>query len=91
MIALPSPFERFEICLARRNKRMTEQRRLIVQHVFSLDARIHADQIIEFFRENPPTFRVGRATVYRTLMELVDCGLLQQLDENGTVWYDPVA
>ncbi len=90
MIALPSPLERFEKCMARRGMRMTKTRRLIAQHVFSLEGRIQADQVLEFFRGNLPAFRIHRATVYRTLQELVDCGLLRRVSENSAASYDPV-
>jgi len=66
-----SPQQRFEEFLQSRGMRVTQQRRLLVEHVSS---------------GHPG--HVSRPTVYRTLNEFVDAGLLRRFVLNGRAVYE---
>src|SRR5687767_1921565 len=77
-----SPIARFEEYLQSKGMRSTEQRRLLVEHVFSRHEHFDADALIEQLpRKNEPGY-VSRPTVYRTLTEFVDAGLLRKFELN---------
>jgi Fur family ferric uptake transcriptional regulator len=74
-----TPLERFEEFLQSRGKRVTQQRRIIVERVFSHHDHFDADQLLDQLRKKPSDQAVSRPTVYRTLSELVDAGLLRKM------------
>jgi Fur family transcriptional regulator, ferric uptake regulator len=78
-----TPAERFEEFLRSRGMRSTEQRRLLVEHVFSHHEHFDADTLIEQLPSKGQKGYVSRATVFRTLNELVDAGLLRKFDLDG--------
>lgn len=83
-----TPLERLEEYLQSRGKRMTQQRRMIVEQVFSRHEHFDADALLEqLIREFGPR-QVSRPTVYRTLSELVDAGLLVKMDLGGRSVYE---
>ena len=62
-----TPMERFEEYLRSRGMRNTEQRRILVEYVFSQHDHFDADALIEKLpRKGQPQY-VSRPTVYRTL------------------------
>ncbi len=67
-----SPVERFEEYLQSRGMRNTDQRRSLVQHVFSHHDHFDADNLIEQLPKKGESGYVSRPTVYRTLNEFVD-------------------
>jgi Fur family ferric uptake transcriptional regulator len=82
-----SPLERFEEFVQSRGKRRSPQRRLIVEQVFSRHDHFDADELLANLRENGDR-KVSRATVYRTLGDLVEAGLLRQMDLKGRKVYE---
>lgn len=77
-----TPQERFEEYLQSRPKpkRMTSQRRVLIDHVFSRHDHFDADELIDQLnRKSRGVDRVSRATVYRALDELVEAGLLRKM------------
>ncbi len=83
-----SPQERFEEYLQSKGMRNTEQRRALVDLVFSHHEHFDADSLIERLpRRGQPGF-VSRPTVYRTLNELVDAGLLRRFELDGRAVYE---
>jgi Fur family transcriptional regulator, ferric uptake regulator len=83
-----SPMERFEEYLQSRGKRVTQQRRLLVNHVFARHQHFDADDLLEELERRQASQQVSRPTVYRTLRELVDAGLLRQLNLGGRAVYE---
>jgi Fur family ferric uptake transcriptional regulator len=83
-----SPLERFEEFLQSRGKRVTQQRRVIVDRVFSHHEHFDADQLLEQLRKQVGDQSVSRPTVYRTLSELVDAGLLRKMVLNDRSVYE---
>lgn len=83
-----SPIQRFEEYLQSRGQRNTEQRRYLVERVFSHHEHFDADQLIDQLpRKGSPNY-VSRPTVYRTLKEFVDAGLLRSFELNGRSVYE---
>ena len=82
------PLERFEEYLQSRGKRMTQQRRLIVDEVFSRHEHFDADELLEMLAQTSGRGKVSRPTVYRMLGELVDAGLLRKMDLGGRAVYE---
>jgi len=80
--------ERFEEYLQSRSKRMTRQRRLIVDHVFREHHHFDADDLLDHLKQTLGERKVSRPTVYRTLSELVDAGLLIKMELGGRAVYD---
>jgi Fur family ferric uptake transcriptional regulator len=74
-----TPQARFEEFLQSRGKRMTQQRRAIVDFVFSRHDHFDADNLLVDLRKAGHGRLVSRPTVYRTLSELVNAGLLREI------------
>jgi Fur family ferric uptake transcriptional regulator len=83
-----TPVERFEEYLNARGLRKTDQRRYLVEQVFARHEHFDADQLMEQLpRRGQPNY-VSRPTVYRTLKEFVDAGLLRCFELNGRSVYE---
>jgi len=82
------PAERFAQFLQSRGKRMSQQRRLIVEQVFSHHDHFDADELIDHLRPLVAQRKVSRPTVYRTLAELVEAGLLRKETLGGRSVYE---
>jgi Fur family ferric uptake transcriptional regulator len=69
--------EAFRDYLRRRGIKHTAARRKILNAVLELDGHFEAEQVLNLLRGQG--HNVGKATVYRTLPLLVDCGILKQI------------
>jgi len=83
-----SPQERFEEYLQSRGKRITQQRRIMVDFVFERHDHFDADELIAGLGQRPDGDKVSRPTVYRTLNELVEAGLLRKMTLGGRAVYE---
>ena len=83
-----TPEERFEDYLQSRGMRNTEQRRALIKIVFADHEHFDADQLIERLPGKGNDGYVSRPTVYRTLNEFVDAGLLKKFDLDGRSVYE---
>jgi Fur family ferric uptake transcriptional regulator len=83
-----TPLERFEEYLQSRGKRTTQQRRILLNHIFRRHEHFDADDLIDELSRQAEGGRVSRPTVYRTLRELVDAGLLRQMVLGGRSVYE---
>ena len=83
-----SPVERFEEYLQSRGMRNTDQRRQLVEQVFSNHDHFDADTLIERLPNKGEAGYVSRPTVYRTLNEFVDAGLLRKFVLDGRAIYE---
>lgn len=83
-----SPQERFEEFLRSRGLRNTDQRRFLVEQVFSRHEHFDADGLIEQLPRKGSKNYVSRPTVYRTLKEFVDAGLLKSFQLDGRMVYE---
>ena len=83
-----TPRARFEEYLQSRGMRHTEQRRLLVEHIFSHHEHFDTDQLLAQLPLKGQRGYVSRPTVYRTLAEFVDAGLLRKFELNGRAVYE---
>ncbi len=83
-----SPLERFEQFLQTRGKRVTQQRRLIVEQVYSHHDHFDAEELINHLGDLMAQRKVSRPTVYRTLAELVEAGMLRQMSLRNRSVYE---
>jgi Fur family ferric uptake transcriptional regulator len=83
-----TPQARFAEFLQTRGKRITRQRQMIVEHVSSHHEHFDADQLLADLRKTPDGARASRPTVYRTLTEMVDAGLLKKMVLGGRAVYE---
>jgi len=70
--------QRFLEFLERKALRLTSQRQVIVDTVFSTEQHFTAEQLLEWSRARDRS--ISRATVYRTLPLLTESGLVRELD-----------
>ena len=83
-----TPFQRFEEYLQSRGMRQTEQRKVILDLVFRQHEHFDADQLIDKLPAKGEKDYVSRPTVYRTLGEFVDAGLLRKFELEGRAVYE---
>ena len=77
----------FRKYLLERGLKYTGERRLLVQAVMRNDGHFEAEQLLLDMRQ--ASERVGKATVYRTLKLLVDCGIVREVQfTNKQVHYE---
>jgi Fur family transcriptional regulator, ferric uptake regulator len=74
-----SPTDKFREYLATRGKRLTRERETIVEEVFATHEHFDTDQLVGRLGSRTDGKRVSRATVYRTLLDLVEAGLLRKV------------
>jgi Fur family ferric uptake transcriptional regulator len=83
-----TPLKRFEEYLQSKGLRNTGQRKLLLEHVFNRHEHFDADQLMEQLPIKGETNYVSRSTVYRTLQEFVDAGLLNSFELGGRTVYE---
>jgi len=83
-----TPLARFEEYLQSKGMRMTQQRRTLVEQVFAQHHHFDADQLLAELAKDGSQRKVSRPTVYRTLGELVESGLLRKMDLGGRAVYE---
>jgi Fur family transcriptional regulator, ferric uptake regulator len=83
-----SPEQKFAKFLQSKGKRITSQRRLIVEQVFSHHDHFDADELLGHLQELITEHKVSRPTVYRTLGELTEAGLIRKMSFEGRSVYE---
>lgn len=74
-----SPIDKFREFLTLRGKRLTPERSLIVEEVFSNHEHFDTDQLVARLANRQDGRSVSRSTVYRRLTEMVEAGLLRKV------------
>lgn len=83
-----TPEERFQDYLQSRGMRNTQQRQTLLDIVFEQHDHFDADQLIDRLPAKGSKGYVSRPTVYRTLAEFVDAGLLRKFELSGRSVYE---
>lgn len=83
-----TPEERFDEYLQSKGMRNTQQRRNLIGIVYSRHEHFDADTLIEQLPRKGDSGYVSRPTVYRTLAEFVDAGLLRKFELDGRAVYE---
>jgi Fur family ferric uptake transcriptional regulator len=74
-----SPADKFREYLAMNGMRLTRERETIVEEVFASHEHFDTDQLVSRLGGRTDGRRVSRATVYRTLEDMVKAGLLRKV------------
>ena len=74
-----SPVEKFREYLATRGKRLTQEREIIVSEIFSDHEHFDVDEVVARLDRPSDGRRVSRATVYRTVGQLEEAGLIRKV------------
>lgn len=83
-----SPQERFNEYLQSRELRQTSQRKFLIEQVFAQHDHFDAEELIDRLPRRGEENYVSKSTVYRTLSEFVDAGLLFSFQLEGRTVYD---
>jgi len=77
----------FEKFLTEQDSRYTSQKQTIVEEIGKIRRHFEVEDFIDKLRHNNTQF--SRATVYRTLKQLFDAGLIQKITtKDGKVFYE---
>lgn len=80
--------KRLDAYLAQQGQRRTKQRDVIIEAAFATDDHFNAEELLDKVRKIDRT--VSRATVYRTITLMQDCGVLREVDlGRDQTYYDP--
>lgn len=74
-----TPMEKFQEYLVTRGMRMTRERAILVEEVFASHEHFDAEQLVDRLSRRSDSRRVSRSTVFRTLRQLVEAGLLRSV------------
>ncbi|WP_437205095.1 Fur family transcriptional regulator [Planctomicrobium sp. SH664] len=74
-----SPSEKFREYLATQGLRMTRERSIIVDEVFASHEHFDAEQLVQRLARRNDRRRVSRSTIYRSLKQLEDAGLIRKI------------
>lgn len=86
-----SPEEKYREYLATKGLRMTRERSIIVDEVFSSHEHFDAEQLIQRLAARNDSRRVSRSTIYRSLRQLEEAGLIRKVarqDEKDVYEHD---
>lgn len=83
-----TPAQRFADYLQSRGMRNTAQRQKLLDVVFRQHEHFDADQLLARLPKRGQPGYVSRPTVYRTLSEFVDAGLLRKFELDGRSVYE---
>jgi Fur family ferric uptake transcriptional regulator len=83
-----TPQERFAEFMQTRGKRITRQRQVIVDHVMTRHEHFDAEQLLVDLKQTPAGAQASRPTVYRTLNEMVEAGILKKMELDGRAVYE---
>ncbi len=80
--------ERLDAHLLAQGQRRTKQRDVIIEAAFATDDHFNAEELLDKVRKIDRT--VSRATVYRTITLMIECGVLREVDlGRDQTYYDP--
>ncbi len=84
---MKNPHKLFEDYLETKDSRYTTQKRAIVEEIFQIKSHFEVEEFIDRLRADHNRF--SRATVYRTIKQLLEAGLLQKIStRDGKVFYE---
>ena len=84
---MKNPHKLFEEYLNTHEGRYTPQKKVIVEEIFKTRSHFEVENFIDKLRSDDHKF--SRATVYRTIKQLLDAGLIQKIStRDGKVFYE---
>ncbi|MDD3469339.1 MAG: Fur family transcriptional regulator [Thermoguttaceae bacterium] len=82
------PYDRFADFLRSRGKRLTKQKSLILEMIFTHHDHFDVDELLEHLAEPLANRTLSRPTVYRMLIELVEAGILRKWTHHGRSFFE---
>jgi len=84
---MSNPHKVFEAYLTKHESRYTTQKKAITTEIFNATDHFEVEDFIDSLRKKDISF--SRATVYRTIKQLLEAGLLQKIStQDGKVFYE---
>jgi isoleucyl-tRNA synthetase len=86
-----TPCEAFEEYLSQKDQKLTRERAIVVNEVFSSTNEFNAEELVQRLAAWDEGNRVSRASVFRTLMQLDECGMTRKVaqgDDSATYQAD---
>ena len=83
-----TPQERFQEFMQTRGKRITRQRQVIVDHITTRHEHFDAEQLLVELKKTTAGAQASRPTIYRTLNEMVEAGILKKMELDGRAVYE---
>ena len=83
-----TPQERFEEFMQTRGKRITRQRQVIIDHVTARHEHFDAEQLLVDLKKTSAGSQASRPTIYRTLSEMAEAGILKKMELDGRAVYE---
>jgi Fur family ferric uptake transcriptional regulator len=74
-----SPTEKYREFLATKGLRMTRERSIIIDEVFSSHEHFEAEQLVQRLARRSDGKRVSRSTIYRSIKHLEEAGLIRKI------------
>ncbi len=74
-----SPAEKYREYLATKGLRLTRERIIIIEEVFASHEHFDAEQLIGRLAQRTDGTRVSRSTIYRSLLQLEEAGLIRKV------------
>jgi Fur family transcriptional regulator, ferric uptake regulator len=74
-----SPAEKYREFLATKGLRLTRERSIIIEEVFASHEHFDAEQLIGRLAQRTDGTRVSRSTIYRSLLQLEEAGLIRKV------------
>ncbi len=74
-----SPVEKYREYLATKGLRLTRERSIIIEEVFATHEHFDAEQLIGRLAQRTDGTRVSRSTIYRSLLQLEEAGLIRKV------------
>lgn len=86
---MKDPHQVFEKYLTQHDSRYTSQKREITTEIFKMTDHFEVEDFIDLLRQGKKQF--SRATIYRTIKQLLEAGLLQKIStQDGKVYYEGI-
>jgi len=82
------PIEQYARFLRQGGKRLTRQKRLIVEQIFSHHDHFDVNELLDHLQQVLSRREISRPTVYRTLAELAEGGILRKMTLGGRTVYE---
>lgn len=82
---MKSELEIFKEYIQARNLRYTPEREKILQEILAIQGHFDVDEL--FLRLRRQGSKISKASIYRTLPLLVDCGLIREVDYTDGHWH----
>lgn len=82
---MKSELQVFQDYIRQRELRRTPERELILQEIFAIHGHFDVDSLYVLLKQKG--LKISKASIYRTLPLLIDCGLVREVDFSQGHWH----